>query len=398
MDTPSLEEGSAADAGLDPDQLDRIRERAAQWVSEERTQAIVVVAARHGKVALHEAFGKLTPEPDSPPIRRDSLFPISSLSKPVTATVLMMLVERGVVGIHDRAIDHIPELAAAGPNVKQILIRHLLTHTSGYDDMDVMAFQARSLKEKMDLPALPGNQHKTIHLVLNARYGCPLTRSPGELMSYCTHGYELIAEIIRRASGKSLADLAMANIFEPLGMTDSSFRLEGHFDGRFVKRKQTDNPFGVDLNDERYYDTPWGGGGMNSTALDMARFGQFCLNGGRYGPHRLLSSNSLRTMTTNQIPPGVPENDMMRNIPQGSYGFGFFVFGDHLFPYNGAIVPKAAYSHAGLGGAMLVVDPQNDLVTVMLHIMEFDEGAVPLEDPPKLHIGKFFDMATAAVC
>ena len=395
MTAPVLREGTAAEAGLDPAQLERIRDRAAAWVADGLTPSLVVVAARHGVVALHEAYGRLTPEPDAQALAVDSVFPVSSLCKPLTASALLMLAEEGLVGLSRPVVDYLPELSGKGS--EEVLVRHLLTHTSGFTDADVMAFQSTQLEERLDLPPLPDTQHKTIHLALNARYACPPSRPPEEIMSYCTHGYELVAEIIRRTSGQAFWDFMHERILAPLQMTDSSFRLEERFRARMVKRPFFANPFGSDLNDERYLDTPWGGGGLNATALDMARVGQLFLNGGAYGEHRLLSRASVREMTRNQIPDGVPEDDLLRQLPQGSYGFGWFVFGEHRWPFNGVLVPAGSYAHGGMGGVMLWVDPLNDLVGVFFSVMTWDEGVEPGPSTAKLNAALFQDMVTAAV-
>ena len=77
MNAPVLREGTAVEAGFDPARLDRIRERAATWVAEGLTTSLVLVAARHGVVALHEAYGRLTPEADSAALSIDSVFPVT---------------------------------------------------------------------------------------------------------------------------------------------------------------------------------------------------------------------------------------------------------------------------------------------------------------------------------
>ncbi len=396
MNAPVLREGTAVEAGFDPARLDRIRERAASWVADGLTPSLVLVAARHGIVALHEAYGRLTPEPDSPSLSIDSVFPVSSLCKPMTASALLMLVEEGLVGLNLPVVRYIPELAGTG--AENILVHHLLTHTSGYTDADVMAYQSERLKERIDLPPLPDTQHKTVHLFLNARYGCAPTRSPDETMTYCNHGFELVAEIIRRTSGQAFSEFMRKRIFEPLAMQDSSYRFEDRFSGRMVKRLPFANPFGADLNDEHYLDTPYGGGGLNATPLDIARFGQAFLNGGATGEHRLLSPVAVRQMTLNQVPVGEPEEGPIGSTPQGSYGYGWFVLGKDRWPMNGALLPTGTYTHGGMGGVVFWVDPANDIVGAFFSVMSWDEGVEPGPGvPPKLGASMFEDMVTTAV-
>ena len=180
----------------------------------------------------------------------------------MTARALLMLVEEGLVGLNMPVVRYIPELAGTG--AENILVRHLLTHTSGYSDADLMAYQNERLKERIDLPPMPETQHATIHRILNARYGCAPTRPPDEIMEYCNHGFSLVGEIIRRTSGQAFSDFMRERIFDRLAMNDSSFRLEDRFSGRMVKRVPIALP--LDLNDEGFLDMPWGGMGLNTTA------------------------------------------------------------------------------------------------------------------------------------
>ena len=95
-----LQPGTPAEAGMSAVRIRRIADLAQGWVTQGLTPALVVLVARRGIVVLHEAFGRLTPEPDAPPLSRDTIYPLSSLSKPVTATAVMLLVEDGLLGLN----------------------------------------------------------------------------------------------------------------------------------------------------------------------------------------------------------------------------------------------------------------------------------------------------------
>ena len=136
-----LRPGTAEEAGMSPARLARIKELAARWVEEGLAQALVVLAARRGIVVLHEAFGRLRPGPGSPSVRRDTIFPLASLTKPITATVVMMLVEDGILGLNHPVQEYIPEFIGEGKEM--VLVHHLLTHTSGIREMDVVAHVER---------------------------------------------------------------------------------------------------------------------------------------------------------------------------------------------------------------------------------------------------------------
>jgi CubicO group peptidase (beta-lactamase class C family) len=93
MPPTKLRHGTPEEAEMLPDRIERVKRLAEGWVAEGHTPSLVVLAARRGVICLHEAFGALTPAEDSPPLQKDSIFPISSITKPITATAIMILVE-----------------------------------------------------------------------------------------------------------------------------------------------------------------------------------------------------------------------------------------------------------------------------------------------------------------
>lgn len=367
---PTLREGSAKEAGFLPDRIERIRERAASWVDAGNTPSLVVLAARHGVICLHEAYGRLRPEPDDTPLAVDSIFPIMSAGKPVLAAAVMELVEEGRLSLTRPVVDYIPELCGEG--TEDILVHQLLTHTAGFDEFEVMASAAQRLATRMDLPPMDETQHKPIHLRLHARYPCGVSFRPGSENRYGTYSYDLLGEIVRRVSGERLEDFIRMRIFEPLGMNDSSFRMEARFKERVVLRPP-EGPFGDDtwpfnLNHPTMLDMPWGSGGMLGTAHDLALFGQTFLNGGVYGGTRLLGPASVKAMTTNQIP-GLGARIGQQWIPEGSWGYGFMVQGNFRpSGWTGSLSPLGTFYHQGVGGIAFWCDPLNEIVGVFLSV------------------------------
>ena len=143
-----LHEGSAVEAGMLPERIEHIRALAKRWVEQGSTPSLVVLVARRGVIVLHEAFGRLRPEPNPPPLRVDSLFPISSMTKPITATAAMLLVEDGLLGLNRPIRDYLPEISGAG--TEDVLVHHLLTHTSGYNDERDLSRPGQKIKEGFD--------------------------------------------------------------------------------------------------------------------------------------------------------------------------------------------------------------------------------------------------------
>src|SRR5690242_8776365 len=119
-----LRYGTPSEAGLSSVRLERARELAAEWVTEDKHPAVVALVARHGVIALHEAYGRLGPEPEALPAGRDALFHAASLTKLITATAIMMLVEQGRVGLTRPVCDYVPEFSRDGKDA--VYVHHLL--------------------------------------------------------------------------------------------------------------------------------------------------------------------------------------------------------------------------------------------------------------------------------
>lgn len=367
----TLRDGTPEEAGFLPESIHRIGERAAAWVEDgRRTRSAVLLVARRGVIAFHDAFGPLTHAPDTPPLQVDSLFCVASVSKPVTATAAMMLVEDGLLSLNRPLVEYIPEFSGKG--AEQILVHHLLTHTSGLSGDLTDEFVATRLASRLDLPRPDDTQHKRIHLLLNALYPIDLWKDPGEEMSYCGANYLVLGEIVRRVSGQAFENFMQERIFGPLGMIDSSFRFDADKATRFIKRGP-DLPLGSGepdggMDNERVLDIPHGGGGMKTTARDLAIFGQTFLNAGMYGDVRLLGRASVSEMTRNQIP-GIGVDFMDGWHDEASWGLGWGIQGNDRWRYfHGSLSSVGSYHHGGAGGSYLMVDPAHDLVAVCLSV------------------------------
>jgi len=359
MDT--IATGTPDQAGFDKQRLALIRQRAASWVDGEHTRAMVLLAARNGVVAFHEAWGTRTPGDDAELITTNSLFHTGSISKLITATAVMMLAERGLLGINRPVSDYIPELKA-GDN---ILIRHLLTHTSGYaDEIITEAFQVHvdDKFKNLVLPPQEETDHNEMRLNLHAKNVETLAFEPGKRMDYCTYNYDLLAELVRRASGRCFKDYVEQEILGPLGMHNSRMGItEEELDlvvlrGEGQAFEVFEKPWGLG---------PWGGYGLRASAQDIAILAQTFLNGGTYNKFRLLSPATVAQMTTNQIPGVGTEFDGWHD--EASWAFGWRVLdADRWKGFDGVLRSKGSYDHGGVGGNMVWVDPARNLVGVYL--------------------------------
>ncbi len=359
--TPVLSHGSPESVGMSVRRVRAVADLGRQWVDREGIQAVVLLAARRGTVVLHEAFGRLTPDANAPPLPKDAIFSLVSISKVIAATALMTLVEEGRVGLNRPVSSYIPEFQGEGK--EGVLVRHLLTHTSGMLEDQVEAY-AQENAGRITIPSSPETLHPLMNEWLHLRYGCPLWKPPGEEMSYCEFGFELVGEIIRRNSGMTLDRFVHSRIFRPLGMNSAFFcRADAPKERRAQRPRRPDyapDAFDIAIESERI---SLASGTAVSDAPDLAIFGQMFLNGGAYGPARILGPASVRAMIRNQIP-GVASKFFNESFPEASWGLGWSIHGTKTGSCGGLYSAESFEHWGGGGGCYLWVDPLYDLVGV----------------------------------
>ena len=255
-----------------------------------------------------------------------------------------------------------------------MLVHHLLTHTSGLREVDVIAYSATA-GAAVHVPEAGSTEHPAVKQMLHRSYGAPLWKAPGEEMAYCNLNYRLLAEIVRRVSSNSFAGFLEERIFTPLGMHDSFASWPDSQAGRLATVPP--GSFGAVAAAMARSMPAIGSGGCFATALDVATFGQVFLNGGRYGTARLLSPATVAQMTRNQIP-GVGSVWFGEYHREASWGFGWSVNSDEHWSYFGDyLAPAGSFSHAGAVGGHLWIDPKNELVGVYLSVTTgFEHGVL----------------------
>ena len=330
------------------------------WIKDGAPQTMVVVVARRGVIVMHEAFGQLTPDPTGPKTPCDAIFELASITKVLTATSLMTLVEDGRVGLNRPVSMYIPEFR--GPNKDAVLVRHLLTHTSGLKPQTVEDY-AEGPGAEVIIPPTPATVHPLCHEYLYQRYGAPTSTAPDEEMCYANINLELAADIVRRVSGRSLDRFAEERIFGPLGMKDTHYcRVDVPLPRRVIEKPFAgDHPRwwrdGMMTETERFC---MGSNFAWSTALDLAIFCQTFLNGGAYGDARILSPLSVRAMTRNQTA-GIPAEFFGQKFPESCWGLGWGVSGNKP-GWNGALPADETFGHVGSGGVECWADPIHEVV------------------------------------
>lgn len=353
-----LQYGSPKDAGMNPDKLQRAVSMTRGWVEEGLTPAVITQVARKGLVVLEDAHGAVSSQANASAAGVDTLYPMASISKVITATLVMTLVEEGRIGLNRPVQEYIPEFV--GEDKDMVMVHNLLTHTSGIRNRDVWE-QVKKKSETFVMPELDATQHPDVYRYLTLGYDTPLWKLPGEEMSYCGYGFELAAEIMRRVTGRSLADLASERIFEPLGMKDSYFIVPKSEYSR-VLRFPADSYCGDWSSTPEAFAHPAAASGVYSTARDMTVFGQMFLNKGIYNGKRILSQATVETMTRNQIP-GVKSYWGKTLFREADWGIGWMLSGDKK-DESGTLRSRKTFYHTGAGCSMVLVDPVRDLVLV----------------------------------
>jgi len=332
-----LRPGDPASAGISRAALDRVNLLLEAEVRQQHLGAASILIARRGTIVLHKGFGHS--------IEPDSVYLVASITKPVTATALMMLVERGKVSLGDPVSAYLPEFT--GGERSKVRVLDLLAHTSGLPDM---------LPENTELR----RAHAPLSEFVKRACATSLLYSPGTEFRYQSMGILLAAEIVERISGIALRDFERKEIFAPLGMEHTALGLGGMriADTVQIQESADSDPkdtasWGANSPYWRNMGHPWGG--MHTTTKDLAILLQAFLNGGSYSAKRFLSPASVKAMTSDQ--------NKRLDAP---WGLGWALARSRAWNEFGDLVSPRAFGHAGASGTVAWADPETQLICVIL--------------------------------
>jgi len=365
---------------------DEIRVAAEPHVGDAGAPGVVALVARGDDVHV-ETLGHLSI--GGPPIRRDSLFRIASITKPITAAATLALVEEGLIGLDEPVDRLIPELAGRRvlvrpdgpldetvPAERPITTRDLLTFTFGFGMaaemfMSPTPWPVVQADAELRLATIhPPNRavQPDTHTWIANLGSLPLIAQPGERWLYNT-GASVLGVLAARAAGQPFGEVLRTRLFEPLGMRDTGFwtsetaRLATAYrptpDGLAV----WDEPGGMWSRPPAFED---GAARLLSTVDDLHAFAGMFL--GR-GP-RVLFGESLRAMTSDQL------TDAQK--ARGGLGPGFF--DGRSWSYCQAVYADGSFGWDGGYGSSWLVDPGRDLIVIVLTQREFESA-----EPPPLH-------------
>ncbi len=397
--------GGFRDAGLG-----RLHHRLAARVECGEVPALVALVARGDEVHA-EVLG--SPSLDDPtPLRRDAIFRIASMSKPIAAAGAMILVDDGVLSLGDPVERFLPELADRRvlrslegplddtvPAERPITVEDLLTFRLGFGA--IMAppgtYPVQDAEVELGLmtlgppwPPPPFGSDEWI-----ARFATlPLLHQPGAEWLYNT-GAQVLGILLERASGQSLEEFLRARVFEPLGMVDTSFSVPAHKRARFTTAYMPDRATGA----LTVLDSPVGGwwsappamanaaGMLVSTLDDFWAFVSLLLAQGRHDGEQLLSRESVDAMTRNHLTDAQRASATLFLGEHGGWGYGMAAPG----PVTGPPPVPWGFGWNGGTGTAWSTDPVRGLTGIML-----TTRAMTSPEPPA-QVVDFWDAAYGAL-
>ncbi len=328
-------------------------------------------------------------------MREDAIFRIYSMSKPITAVALMMLVEQGLIGLDDAVHSHIPAWKNLGvyasgtpsllpdappvflttPALRQMKVVDLATHTSGltYGFMMRTGVDAAYRRAKVADLQTPGGLQGMVDQLAQI----PLDFSPGTAWNYSV-SIDVLGYLVERLSGMRFGEFLRAKLFEPLGMNDTAFYVPPEKVERFTSCYQPGATRGLKLQDdarESTYAKPpaleLGGGGLVSTAHDYLRFCQMMLHGGTLDGVQILSPKTVALFSLNYLPDGREVADMS---PPGMFSeSGYAGVGFSLGCGVNVNVAKTRlpgslgeYFWGGAAATAFWIDPKEELTVVFM--------------------------------
>jgi CubicO group peptidase (beta-lactamase class C family) len=372
-------------------QFQTIDETLRRAVERKDVAGVVAMAADRGRIIYQGAFG-VADIGEARPLKLDALFRIASMTKAITSTAAMQLIEQGRFAIEDPVEKYLPQFAklmvfesfdgATGayglrPAKNAVTVRHLFTHTSGLG----YGFTSPIVR---DFKPRPGEEYAV----------GPMVFEPGEQWLYST-STDWLGRLVEKISGLPLEDYFRQRIFTPLGMPDTFYFVPKDKEARLVtvNRRLADGSFVKEpVQPPTSGFTPIGGGGLSSTAADYIRFTRALLNGGELDGARVLSASSVSLMGQNHIgaldvpalKTAMPErSDDFSFVADGrdKWGLGFLITADAVPGKRSA----GSLSWGGINNTYFWLDPARGITGVIL--MQF----LPFADPKALALYDTFE-------
>ncbi|MFH1044729.1 MAG: serine hydrolase domain-containing protein [Pseudomonadota bacterium] len=378
--------------GMSSERLDKLSTYFKKEISDGKLPGVVIAVARKGKLVMYESLGVQDPAAKEP-MKKDAIFRIYSMTKPLVSVAAMQLVEDGAIQLVDPVSKFLPEFAKMQvsvskqdpegnityeivPAAKPITVQDLLRHTAGLAYGELQKNQPvvdAYVKAGMITPGGPEYDSRSMTPAeqVTALSKAPLIHQPGTTFDY-SMAVDLLGRVVEAASGKRLADFLSERLFDPLKMADAGFYVPANNLPRLAQAFETD-PFTKKkfplLNVSAPPKNDSGGAGGVASASDYLRFSQMLLNGGSLDGVRVLSPTTVRLMASDHLGdrksgllnPGA----LLLGTGEGySFGLGFLVRTHQgLAGVHGSV---GEFMWAGYGGTFFWVDPKEELAVVFM--------------------------------
>jgi len=382
--------------GLSSERLARLdRAMTEKYVDTQLLPGFLVQVFRRGELA-HTGMSGFMDIERGKKMQEDAIFRIYSMTKPITAVALMMLVEEGKIALDDDVHTYIPSWKnlrvyvsgvpslttnTAGqyitvPPKRRMKVIDLVTHTSGltYGFMTRTAVDAEYRRQKIGDFQTPGGLDAFIEQLANV----PLDFSPGDYWTYSV-SIDVMGYLVQKLSGQTFGEFLRTRVFEPLGMRDTAFSVPVSKLDRFCSCYMPRKGGGLEVYDDAqkstYAEPPKlesGGGGLVSTAHDYLRFCRMMLNGGELDGARILSPKTVELFSLNLLPGNKLMSDMQpaENMfsEAGYAGVGFSIGCGVTMELAKTRMPGSVgeYFWGGAAATAFWIDPKEDLTVVFM--------------------------------
>jgi len=342
---------SPHEAGVDTQRLQTVDKIIQSSIDNNETPGAVLVVVRDSAIIYQKAYGKKQTVPKEREMELSTVFDLASLTKPVaTATALFMLVEKGDLRLSDPVSRFIPDFKPwTDPETDrnhEITVKHLLTHTSGLPSYPPV----EQLVSEHGSPA----QDAVVDYLRNV----DRSNQPGTAFTYSCPNFVMIQQIIESVTGQTLAEFTKNNIFNPLGMDNTTYIPPDDMISSIAPTTFKDNELLTGVVHDPFARKLMGGNsgnaGLFSTGSDLALFSAMLLNNGEINGVRILSPLGVHTLTT---------------IPTGFESFGRSPGWDvhSSFASNqGDLFGDKTYGHTGYTGTSLIIDPETRTAVILL--------------------------------
>jgi CubicO group peptidase (beta-lactamase class C family) len=367
------------DVGISSARLKRVDELVQRHVDAGSFTGAVTLVARNGRIARLEAQGLMDLEHKTP-MRKDAIFRIMSMTKPIVGTAILMMIEEGKVRLQDPISRFVPEWknivvavpqdeAPSGPGAapgngaaapkyytvpaeREVTVRDLLTHTSGLVSGRISGYVNRSVA---------AGPSETLADYVPRLNRVPLEFQPGTRWAYsAAAGFDVLSRVVEVTSGMPINEFLQKRVFDPLEMRDTTY-IPPKNNPRLVTR-YTRSATGLQPGEDPafmngvYFS---GGGGLFSTATDYAQFALMLANGGELNGRRILSPRAVELMGSVFAP------DTLPGRPAGeSYGLSVRVVTDPAA--RNTFLTQGSFGWSGAFGTHFWVDPKKHLVAIAM--------------------------------